>query len=82
MPMSKPSAREVQKYIDDLNEESSRAYKDHKDIQSVGVTPPPELLQEAILLQAQITNVLLNQIIQNTAMTVDQLSILVKRRDK
>ena len=81
MAMSKPSAREVQKYIDQLNDASAELHRQYLN-QTGGVNTPAELLQEATLYQAQITNVLLNQVIQNTAMAVDQLSILVKRRDK
>lgn len=81
MPMNKPSQREVQKYIDQLNDASAELHQQYLD-QTGGVKTPAELLQEATLYQAQITNVLLNQVIQNTAMAVDQLAMLVKRRDK
>lgn len=78
----KPSQREVQKYIDDLNTNSAELYKEYLDLKSVGVNADPNLLQEAAMLQSQITNVLLSQAIQSTAMMTDQLALLVKRRDK
>lgn len=80
---SKPSAREVQRYIDRLNEDSAALHQSYLDgVGPVGLRTPQEKLLEANLLQTQVTNVLLNQVIQNTAMMVDQLSILVKRRER
>lgn len=80
---SKPSPREVQKYIDNLNNESARLYDEALAFEQHGAAPDASLaIQKSTLLQGQAMNILLGQLIQNTAMTVDQLSILVKRRDK